>query len=144
MDNTIALVLESIWFGILILQLGAWWTLFKKAGEPGWAAIVPFYNLYVMLRIADKPGWWFAVILFVPFLSLVFWILMCVSIAQNFGKGTGYALGIIFLPFIFVPILAFGKATYLTIPGAPVSQDNEIPPDRLTPMTPVTSQGWRS
>ena len=137
-------IVELVFWGIVIFEIGAWWQLFKKAGEPGWAAIVPFYNIYVMLKVADKPGWWLPVILFVPFLSIVLWILMLVAIAQNFGKGAGYALGLIFLPFIFVPVLAFGKASYLTITGAPISQDNEIPPDQLTPITPVMSQGWRS
>ena len=147
MEDTIVLVLQSICVGVGILQLGGWWTLFKKAGEPGWAILVPIYNIYVMLKIADKPTWllWF---IFIPFFGLI-WaivlsIIVCIGIAQNFGKGAVYAIGLILLPFIFVPILAFGSAAYLTIPGAPVSQDNEISPDELTPMTPVTSQGWRS
>jgi hypothetical protein len=65
-----------------------------------------------MLKVAGKPGWWL-LLLFIPFVNLVIAILAIVALAQNFGKGAGFAVGMIFLPIIFWPILAFGSAQYL-------------------------------
>lgn len=39
-------------------------------------------------------------------------IIVSIRIANAFGKGAGFAVGLIFLPFIFFPILAFGDAEY--------------------------------
>lgn len=97
---------------IVVFFVVCWWKIFTKAGQPGWAIIIPFYNLYVMLKIAGKPGWWL-VLFFIPLVNFVIMILMVVGIAQNFGKGTGFILGLIFLSIIFIPILAFGESTYV-------------------------------
>lgn len=97
---------------IALLMLIATWKVFTKAGKPGWAVIIPFYNAYVFLKIAGKPGWWL-ILLLVPLLNVIFGIIATVAFARNFGKGVGFVLGLIFLPFIFYPILAFGDATYL-------------------------------
>lgn len=103
-------------FGILYLafvvfMLAAMWRIYTKAGKPGWASIVPFYNVYVFLQIAGKPGWWLLLML-IPFVNLIVAILSLVGLANNFGKGGGFVVGLIFLPFIFYPILAFGDAEY--------------------------------
>jgi hypothetical protein len=87
------------------------WKIFTKAGQPGWAILIPFYNIYIMLKIAGKPGWWL-ILLLIPLVNFIIMILMIVGIAQNFGKGTGFILGLIFLTPIFIPILALGDATY--------------------------------
>ncbi len=87
------------------------WKVFIKAGQPGWAAIVPIYNMYVLLKISGKPGWWI-VLLFVPVVNLVISIITLFGLAQNFGKGGGFAIGLLFLPIIFYPILGFGSASY--------------------------------
>jgi len=97
---------------IVILMFAGLWKMFSKAGEPGWAAIVPIYNLIVMLKIAGKPLWWI-ILLIIPIVSLVVGIMVAVSLARAFGKGGGFAVGMIFLPFIFYPILGFGSATYV-------------------------------
>lgn len=94
-----------------IFFVAVMWKVFTKAGEPGWAAIVPLYNLYVLLKIAGKPAWWMLLFL-VPVVSLVISILVAISIAQRFGKGTGFGLGLAFLGPIFYPVLAFGSAEY--------------------------------
>ena len=90
-----------------LLMLVSWWRIFQKAKLPGRGAIIPFYNIYLILKLAGKPNWtWW--LLFPP----VLWILMIVAqfkIAEKFGKGTGFALGLWFLPVIFYPILAFSK-----------------------------------
>ena len=95
-----------------VIELSDVWKTFDKARQPGWACLIPFYNLYVMLKIADRPTWWI-ILLFIPLVNLIAAILISVSIANRFGKGTGFGLGLAFLGFIFYPILGFGDAKYL-------------------------------
>ncbi|HFE46191.1 MAG TPA: signal peptidase I [Nannocystis exedens] len=96
---------------IAICAIAGMWKVFVKAGQPGWAAIVPIYNLYVMTQIAGKPGWWL-LLFFIPFVNIVIAILLSIAIAQKFGKGAGFGVGMTFLGFIFMPILGFGDAQY--------------------------------
>ncbi|MGA0334393.1 MAG: DUF5684 domain-containing protein [Kiritimatiellia bacterium] len=84
---------------------------FSKAGKPGWACIVPIYNLIVILQIAKKPLWWIVLFL-IPIANLIAVILVSIEVAKNFGKGAGFGLGLAFLSFIFWPILGFGDAVY--------------------------------
>jgi hypothetical protein len=100
-----------LYFAIIILMIASIWIIFTKAGQPGWACIIPIYNIIVMLRVAGKPWWWIFLFL-IPIANFIFMILMYHGISTNFGKGAGYTVGIIFLPFIFLPILAFGDAKY--------------------------------
>ena len=104
-------VLFLIWASVAILMIASMWRVFTKAGQPGWAVLIPIYNLYVLLQVAGKPGWWLLLLL-IPFVNFIIGIIVAVGVAQNFGKGTGFALGLIFLPVIFYPILAFGSAQY--------------------------------
>lgn len=106
-----------IWCVVVVVEIAAIWTVFQKAGRPGWAAIIPIYNLIVMLQVAGKPVWWILLFL-IPLVNIVIGILMYAGIAKNFGKGTGFALGLIFLGFIFFPILAWSDATYQPPPQA--------------------------
>lgn len=85
--------------------------LYAKAGQPGWAAIVPIYNTYVMLKIVGRPGWWLALML-IPIVNIVLVIIMFVDLAKAFGKGGGFAVLLILLPLVGMPILAFGSAVY--------------------------------
>ena len=96
---------------LAVFMTAAMWKVFTKAGKPGWAAIIPIYNLIVLLAIAGKPAWWF-VLLLIPIVNLVIAILMYVALAEKFGKGGGFAMGLVFLGFIFFPILGFGGAQY--------------------------------
>lgn len=98
-------------FVFIAIILVANWKIFTKAGVPGWASIVPFYNLYKEFEIAGMSGWMF-LLLFVPIANIVAVILLNVKLAKAFGKGTGFALGLIFLSLIFELILAFGSAEY--------------------------------
>ncbi len=122
--NKIARDIKNFWSGLKIstglivfiiaitfFYIVAMWRVFTKAGESGIASIIPFYNVYIMIRIADRPGWWFF-LLFIPFLNFIIAILINIDIARNFGYGTGFALGLIFLGFIFWPILAFSGCEY--------------------------------
>lgn len=96
---------------IFIAFIAGVWKTFVKAGKPGWASIIPIYNLIVMLEIAGKPIWWI-ILLLIPLVNIIFGIIVYIDLAKNFGKGLGFALGLIFLSFIFFPILGFGDAKY--------------------------------
>jgi len=111
-----------IYFALIAFMIVTMWKIFTKAGKPGWASLIPFYNIFVMLEIAGKPGWWFILFL-IPFVNFVIIILMYAGMATNFGKGGGYVVGMILLPIIFFPMLAFGSAEYKAAVAAP-----EAPP----------------
>jgi Family of unknown function (DUF5684) len=96
---------------VLALIFASWWKIFDKAGEPGWAAIVPIYNMIVMCRIAGKPEWW-VLLLLIPFVNFVIGILVMIGLAENFGKSGAFAVGLILLGIVFLPILAFGDAQF--------------------------------
>ena len=96
---------------LLVVLIAALWKIFTKAGKPGWAAIVPFYNLIVLLEIVGRPLWWIVMFL-IPFVNIVFAFLLVIDLAKSFGKGIGYAMGLIFLSPIFYPMLGFGSARY--------------------------------
>lgn len=96
---------------ILVFFIVVMWKIFVKAGQPGWAAIIPFYNLYVLLQIVGRPGWWLILFL-VPIVNIVIAIVVTLDLAKCFGKGTGFAIGLLLLSIIFYPILAFGSAQY--------------------------------
>ena len=101
---------------ISVLLIVAMWMIFKKAGKPGWAAIVPFYNIYTMYEITWGSGWRFLMLL-IPFYNIVVAIQTQIKLAKAFGKSGGFAVGLIFLPYVFNPILGFDDAAYLGVPG---------------------------
>ncbi len=96
---------------LTVLMIAALWKVFTKAGEPGWAAIVPIYNFFVMLKIAGKPAWWI-VLMFIPIANFIVLILVAMSIAKNFNKSGGFGIGLALLPIVFYPLLAFGDAQF--------------------------------
>ena len=96
---------------IVILVIASFWVVFTKAGQPGWASIVPIYNLIILLTIARKPLWWILLML-IPLVNFVIAIIVAIEIAKNFGKSSGFGIGLAFLPFIFYPILAWSDAQY--------------------------------
>lgn len=96
---------------VIILIFAALWKIFAKAGKPGWAALIPIYNIVVMLEIVGKPIWW-VVLFLIPCVNVIVGILVAVELANRFGLGAGFAVGLILLPFIFYPILGFGSAQY--------------------------------
>lgn len=96
---------------MLIIMIVSLWKIFTKAGKPGWAAIVPIYNLIVWLEIVGKPVWWI-ILLLIPFVNIVIAIMLTHQLSLAFGQGIGMTLLMIFLPFIGYPMLAFGSATY--------------------------------
>ena len=100
-----------IGLAFVVLMIASMWKVYVKAGQPGWAAIVPIYNIIVLLNIVGKPLWW--IILFcIPFVNFVIIIMIMIELAKSFGKSTGFAFGLLLLGFIFFPILGFGDARY--------------------------------
>ena len=99
---------------LCVFVLVCMWIVFRKAGKPGWAAIVPFYNLYVLFEITWGSGMRFLLLL-IPIYNILS-IQTQVRLAKAFGKSGGFAAGLIFLPYIFIPLLAFGKETYQGVP----------------------------
>ena len=121
-------ILFSGAFLIVILALAAFviaamWKVFAKAGQPGWAAIVPIYNYVILMNIVGRPGWW-VLLMFVPLLNVVIAIIIHLELAKSFGQGTGFGVGLILLGFVFFPILGFGSARYL----GPVNGPRNAPP----------------
>jgi hypothetical protein len=110
----LAILIPIIIIGIAVavLEIVAIWFVFVKAGEPGWAILIPIYNLLVMIKIAGKP-WWFILLMLIPIVNLVIAILVLHGISTNFGKDVGFTIGLILLSCIFFPILGFGKAQYV-------------------------------
>ena len=107
-----------LWVGIGVasfvaiwLPLAGLWRLFEKAGEPGWTTLVPIYNGILLCRIGGKPEWWI-VLMLIPGVNLVISILVSVGVVERFGKGAGYAVGLVFLPWIFLPAVGLGDAVY--------------------------------
>ena len=100
---------------LCVFVLVCMWIVFRKAGKPGWAAIVPFYNLYVLFDITWGSGMRFLLLL-IPIYNIILSIQTQVRLARAFGKSGGFAAGLVFLPYIFIPLLAFGKETYQGVP----------------------------
>ncbi|NHN41626.1 signal peptidase I [Halorubellus sp. JP-L1] len=105
------IVILLVYLAIIVVSIAGMWKTFEKAGQPGWASIIPILNIYYMLKIADRDAWWL-ILFFIPVISLIPAIIVPIDMAKNFGKGTGFGLGLAFLPFIFYPLLGFGDANY--------------------------------
>ena len=99
------------WFALVVLMVAALWKVYTKAGKPGWAAIVPIYNLVVNLQIVGRPIWWI-LLLFIPLVNLVVWIILSIDLAKSFGKDALYGIGLALVPFVLYPMLGFGSAAY--------------------------------
>jgi hypothetical protein len=100
-----------IWLALTVLVVAGFWKVLEKAGLPGWGALIPIYNAILWMRLAGRPGWW-VLLLLIPFVNFIIGIIVNYDVAQKFGKGVGFAMGLMFLPMIFYPILGFGSARY--------------------------------
>jgi hypothetical protein len=97
---------------LVIIMIIAEWKIYEKAGKPGWAVLIPIYNVIVMLEIIGKP-WWWLLLLLIPGVNFVISIMMVYYLAKSFGYGVAFTLGLIFLNPIFILILGFGDAKYV-------------------------------
>jgi hypothetical protein len=100
-----------LYLAFLVFVIAGIWKTFTKAGQPGWASIVPIYNIIVMSKIAGKPAWWI-VLCIIPIVNIYGLITLFHGISTKFGKGAGFTVGLVLLGFIFFPILGFGDAVY--------------------------------
>lgn len=94
-----------------VFETAAAWKVFEKAGQPGWAAIVPIYNFIVWIKIAGKPVWWILPMI-IPLVNIYFICSVFHNVSKNFGHGLGFTLGLLFLGGLFIPILGFGDSEY--------------------------------
>ncbi len=100
-------------FGLVVavLAIVGLWRVFSKAGQPGWAAIIPIYNIYVLTAVTGQP-WWLIIFAAIPLVNIFAMAFLYLKLAERFGLSFPFALGLLFLPFIFFPILGFGDAVY--------------------------------
>ena len=96
---------------VAVLMIVALWKIFTKAGQPGWACLIPIYNIYILCKIVGRPGWW-VILMFIPFVNFIIGIILCIDLAKSFGNGVVFGLGLAFLGIIFFPILGFGSSQY--------------------------------
>ncbi len=113
----IGIVMMLVWLAVVIGIIAGIWKVFVKAGKPGWACLIPIYNIVVLLQIVGRPIWWL-VLLLIPIVGFVVAIIISIDMAKSFGKGTGFGIGLALLGFIFYPMLGFGDAKYQG-PSAP-------------------------
>jgi len=106
-----------IWLAVVIVTIAGMWKTFEKAGKPGWAAIIPIYNIYVILQLIGKP-WWWLLLLLIPLVNIILIFVIYIVLAKAFGKGAGFGVGLTLLSFIFFPLLGFGDAQYQGAPAA--------------------------
>ncbi len=106
-----------LYLALIVLMIVSMWKIYTKAGKPGWACIIPIYNIIVLLEIVGKPWWWFLLML-LPFVNIVLAIWMLNLLSKSFGHDVGFTLGILFLSFIFIPILGLGESKYVGPAGA--------------------------
>jgi hypothetical protein len=106
------------WLAFTIFIIAAYWKVFTKAGQPGWAAIIPIYNIYIMTKIAGKPGIW-TLLCLIPVVNIIFVIWLYNMISKSFGHDEGFTVGLFLLGIIFWPILGFGSSKYLGPYGNP-------------------------
>ena len=113
------IVLQATEFGlelglqlaILGLIVAGMWMTFKKAGEPGWAAIIPIYNTYLLVKIGGN-AWWWVLLFFVPVINIIAAAKVSIDVAGRFGKSILFGLGLALLPFVCYPILGFDSSQY--------------------------------
>jgi hypothetical protein len=106
-------------FGLAMIAvlIAGLWKLFEKAGQPGWAAIVPIYNAYILLKIAGRPAWWL-ILFFIPIVSIIIAIIIAIDVAKAFGQSAAFGFFLNFLlGGIGYLILGFGNYRYV---GPPV------------------------
>ncbi|MCB1324177.1 MAG: signal peptidase I [Spirochaetales bacterium] len=93
------------------------WMIFEKAGRPGWKALIPVYNLIILLDIIGRPRWWivfYLLIISAPIAALI----NAIDLGTRFGQERGW--GVIWLwllSFVGYPRLAFGPYIYAPPPG---------------------------
>ena len=105
-------VIIIIYLALIVFLICAACKVFVKAGQPGWGAIIPIYNVYLLCKIAGRPGWW-VILYIIPIVNIFISLIVSLDVAKSFAKGPGFGIGLWILGVIFVPILGFGPAQYV-------------------------------
>lgn len=121
-----------VYLAFIVLVVVGMWKVFTKAGEEGWKAIIPVYNVWVLLKIVGRPGWWLILFL-IPVVNIIVWIIVANDISRSFGKGLGFTIGLIFLAPIFILILGLGGARYVGPAGLAIGTPIAPPPPPAAP-----------
>ena len=100
-----------ITIGLILLMIISMWKIFEKAGMEGWESIIPIYSTYILTKIVNKPGYW-TILMLLPYVNIIFSIWVANRLSKSFGKTEGFTIGLVLLPFIFYPILAFSDDVY--------------------------------
>lgn len=118
------IIVSAILFcvAVVVFIYISYWRIYEKAGKPGWACLIPIYNVIVLLEIIGKP-WWWLLLFIIPGVNIVFAIWMTNLLSKSFGQSEGFTVGLIFLPFIFYPILRYGEAEYI----GPAGDNYDLP-----------------
>ena len=118
-------VMLLVWLAIFVVVVAAGWKVFEKAGQPGWAIIIPIFNIYIMLKIVGRPAWWL-VLYFIPVVNIVIAVIIAMDMAKSFGQSAAFGIVLLFLLCgIGYLILAFGSARYIG-PAAAVPQARAV------------------
>jgi hypothetical protein len=107
----VGVFIALIQLAIIVGVVGGMWKTFAKAGKPGWGALIPIYNIILLLEIVGRPMWWI-LLMFIPFVNLIVAFLLSIGLAKSFGKDVGFGIGLLLFPFVCYPMLGFGDAKY--------------------------------
>ncbi|MCA9351270.1 hypothetical protein KC929_00650 [Patescibacteria group bacterium] len=125
---------------VIVVTIAGMWRVFQKAGRKGWEAIIPIYNLFIIQKIIGKP-WYWVILMMIPYIGIIWTIWSTNLMSKSFGKSEGFTIGMIILPFIFYPILGFGKAQYQ---GAMGSKDMDMDPSTNSGQGMAENSSWPS
>jgi len=118
-------VMMFVYLAVIVIAIIGMWKVFEKAGKPGWAAIIPIYNIIILLEIIGKPTWWIILCL-IPFVNIIIWIIIANQLSLSFGQGIGMTILLIFLSVIGFLVLGFGSAKYVGPGGGTASAARPI------------------
>ncbi len=104
-------VLWFLYIAAIVAFVAGLWMVFTKAGEDGWKAIIPIWNVLILLKIVGRE-WWWIILMLIPIVGFIIWIIVALDLAKSYGRGTGFGIGLIIFPYIWTIILGFGSDTY--------------------------------
>jgi hypothetical protein len=111
LSNVYSLLFSCVGLLLVIAVIAGMWLIFQKAGEAGWKSIIPIYNIWILMEIIGRPGWW-VILYFIPVVGFVIWVITMIDLAKSFDHGLGFAIGLMFLPMLFYPVLGFSEMQY--------------------------------